>query len=86
MPLIISIIILALEALFAFYLFRKYKSVKEKEAAADMLIKENESRKKFLDNQQIILKEDFTRELEERKKCLLDEFMDNLKMAEYNRK
>jgi hypothetical protein len=73
-----ELLFLASEIIFLFYLFRKYKIIagKEKIIAEELL--SIRSQKESLDELEKMLKEDFTKELEERKKYIIEEFRDRL--------
>ncbi|MHB1696597.1 MAG: hypothetical protein ACYCSQ_00600 [bacterium] len=68
---IAEIILLLAESLFLVYLIRKQKNLIKKESAI-------KGRIEFLDNLKIMLNEDYTKELEERKICILNEFEEKL--------
>ncbi|MHB1664943.1 MAG: hypothetical protein ACYCT7_06750 [bacterium] len=72
------IFLLIPEIIFSIYLIRKYKTLagKEKTIAEELL--SIRSRKESLVELEKMLKEDFARELEERKKYILEEFKDRL--------
>ncbi|MHB1680765.1 MAG: hypothetical protein ACYCTB_09725 [bacterium] len=76
--LFLTIFLLIPEIIFSFYLIRKYKilACKEKTIAEELL--SICSRKESLIELEKMLKEDFVRELEERKKYILEEFRDRL--------
>ncbi|MHB1697776.1 MAG: hypothetical protein ACYCSQ_06725 [bacterium] len=68
----------AAEILFAAYLYRKFRTFSRKEKEIARQLSFIRSRRESLDRQEEILKEDFARELEERKNFILDEFKDQL--------
>ncbi|MHB1694332.1 MAG: hypothetical protein ACYCUW_10715 [bacterium] len=76
--LILTIFLLILEFIFSIYLIRKYKTLagKEKTIAEELLF--INSRKESLVELEKMLKEDFTREIGERKKYILEEYRDRL--------
>ncbi|MCL4498342.1 MAG: hypothetical protein M1412_01765 [Deltaproteobacteria bacterium] len=75
---IIAGILFFLETFFAVFLYRKSKQLliqkKLLEEKSQMLIR----RGRFLQNQKLILEEDYRKELEEKKNWILDEFRDRL--------
>ena len=73
-----ELLFLTFEILFLFYLIRKYKTIfgEEKIIAEELLF--IRSQKESLDELEKMLKEDFAKELEERKKYIIEEFRDRL--------
>ncbi|MHB1681077.1 MAG: hypothetical protein ACYCTB_11325 [bacterium] len=73
-----ELLFLISEIIFSIYLIRKYKilAAKEKTIAEELL--SIRSRKESLIELEKMLKEDFAKELEERKKYILEEFRDRL--------
>ena len=73
-----ELLFLTSEIIFLFYLFRKYKIIagKEKIIAEELL--SIRSQKESLDELEKMLKEDFVKELEERKKYIIEEYRDKL--------
>ena len=51
----------------------------------DELVRKNERQEEFLKNMDAILREDFTRELEERNKFILDGFLEKLTTGRISR-
>jgi hypothetical protein len=73
-----ELLFLTFEIVFLFYLIRKYKIItgKEKIIAEELL--SIRSQKESLDELEKMLKEDFVKELEERKKYIIEEYRDKL--------
>ena len=73
-----ELLFLAAETIFLFYLIRRYKIIagKEKTIARELLF--IRSQKESLAELEKMLREDFARELEERKKYILEEYRDRL--------
>ncbi|MHB1546558.1 MAG: hypothetical protein ACYCSB_02110 [bacterium] len=76
--LILELCLFAAEILFAVYLCRKHRTLSGKEKEISKQLSFIQSQRKSLKLQEEILKEDFTKDLEERKNFILDEFKDRL--------
>ena len=76
--LFLTIFLLVPEIIFSFYLIRKYKTLADKEKTIAEELLSIRSQKESLDELEKMLKEDFAKELEERKKYILEEYRDKL--------
>ena len=73
-----ELLFLTFEIVFLFYLIRKYKIITGKEKIISEELLSVRSRKESLDELEKMLKEDFVKELEERKKYIIEEYRDKL--------